>query len=75
MTNNLKVYSPEWDALEMLLVLKTPDENAPLRVHREYWQKLRSIATLAANAAMLAAIECGKVEERENRKEQSNGAN
>ena len=67
--NNLKEYSPEWDALEMLLKLKTPDENAPLKARTEYWQKLRSIAITVSNGAMLAAIEVGKAEERENRKE------
>ena len=67
--NNLKVYSPEWDALEMLLKLKTPDENAPLKARTEYWQKLRSIAITVSNGAMLAAMEAGKAEERENRKE------
>lgn len=71
--NNLKEYSPEWEALEMLLVLKTPDENAPTKALVEYWQKLRSIAIKASNGAMLAAMEAGKAEERENRKEQSNG--
>lgn len=68
--NNLKVYSPEWEALEMLLVMKTPDENAPTKSRVEYWQKLRSIAILVSNGAMLAAMEAGKAEERENRKEQ-----
>ena len=68
--NNLKVYSPEWDALEKLLVLKTPDENASIKELRSYWQKLRSIAISVSYGAMLAAIECGKAEERENRKEQ-----
>lgn len=66
--NNLKVYSPEWDALEMLLVLKTPDKNASIKELREYWQKLRSIAILVSNGAMLAALEAGKAEEREERK-------
>lgn len=68
--NNLKVYSPEWDALEKLLALKTPDENAPIKELREYWQKLRSIAISISYGAMLAAMEAGKAEERENRKEQ-----
>ena len=70
MTNNLKTYSYEWDALEKLLVLKTPGENASIKELKEYWQKLRSIAILVSNGAMLAAMEVGKAEERENGKEQ-----
>ncbi len=68
--NNLKEYSHEWDALEMLLVLKTPDENASIKELWEYWQKLRCIAISVSSGAMWAAIEVGKAEERENRKEQ-----
>lgn len=71
--NNLKEYSPEWDALEKLSVLKTPDQNASIKELMEYWQKLRSIAISVSYGAMLAAMEAGKAEERANRTEQSNG--
>ena len=69
MTNNLKVYSPEWDALEMLKSMEMPDENASLRELREYWLKLREVAKVASYGAQLAAIEYGKAEAREKRKE------
>ena len=69
MTNRLKPYSPEWDALETLALMKTPNESATLKERREYWMKLREVAKLATNAVILAAMNYGKAEA----KEQNNG--
>lgn len=69
MTNMLKEFSPEWDALEILAQMKTPDESATLKERREYWLRLREVAKLATNAVILAAMDYGKAEG----KEQDNG--
>lgn len=66
MNNNLKRYTPEWDALEILARMKTPDESATLETRYKYWLKLSEVAKLATNAACLAAMYYGKAEEKEN---------
>lgn len=66
MNNNLKRYTPEWDALEILARIKTPDESATLETRYKYWLKLSEVAKLATNAACLAAMYYGKAEEKEN---------
>lgn len=59
MTNNFKKHSPEWEALEILARLKTPEEKATPKTHFLYWMNLRSVIKLVLDAACLAASDYG----------------